>query len=185
LISTVLMAFVSFTSTNIDDIFILMLYFSQVNNVMKRRHVVIGQYLGIGVLTIISIIVALGVSVISHEYVGLLGVVPVYLGIKTYVDHKKESKDNENTGKQELQYGENSKIEERTDTKINRIITFIKNFINPSVLKVFSITLANGGDNRGTGSKTRKLYTKDLKNYEVLNFYTLNSFALRIKGNLW
>jgi len=46
--------------------------------------------LGIGALTTISIIGALGVSVISPKYVGLLGLVPIYLGIKTYVDYKKE-----------------------------------------------------------------------------------------------
>ena len=90
MISTVIMAFVSFISTNIDDIVILMLFFSQTNDIMKIHHVVIGQYLGISVLTIVSIIGALGVSVVPDEYVGLLGLVPIYLGIKAYVDHKKE-----------------------------------------------------------------------------------------------
>lgn len=139
MISTVIMAFVSFASTNIDDILVLMLFFSQINNVMTRRHIVIGQYLGIGALTAISIIGALGVSVILHEYVGLLGLVPIYLGIKAYVAHEKESKDNQNE--------ENSKLEGTTDTVGNHIITFIKSFINPSIIKVFSVTFANGGDN--------------------------------------
>lgn len=149
LISTVITAFVSFASTNVDDILVFMLFFSQINNVMKRRHIIIGQYLGIGALTTISIIGALGVSVVPHEYVGLLGLVPIFLGIKAYVDHKKESKDNGNTGQQELQNCENSKLEETTDTQGNSIITFIKSFINPSVVKVFSVTFANGGDNIG------------------------------------
>lgn len=43
-----------------------------------KYYIVIGQYLGIGVLTSISIIGAL------HEYIGLLGLVPIYLGIKEY-----------------------------------------------------------------------------------------------------
>ena len=150
MVSTVITAFVSFASTNIDDIFVLMLFFSQINNDMKRRHIVIGQYLGIGVLTTISIIGALGVSVIPHEYVGLFGLVPIYLGIKAYVDHKKESKDNGNTGQQEhKQNGENSKLKETTDTQGNRIIIFIKSIINPIVVKVFIVTFANGGDNIG------------------------------------
>ena len=142
-------AFISFISTNIDDIFVLMLFFSQINNDMKRRHIVIGQYLGIVVLITISIVGTLGVSVIPYEYVGLFGIAPIYLGIKEYVDRKKESKNNGNTGHQELQNAENSKIEEKTATKRNRIITSIKSFINPSVIKVFSVTLANGGDNIG------------------------------------
>ncbi|MCJ7691082.1 MAG: cadmium resistance transporter, partial [Clostridiaceae bacterium] len=126
MISIVITAFVSFVSTNIDDIFVLMLFFTQINNVIKTRHIVIGQYLGIGVLTAISIIGALGVSVVPHEYVGFLGLVPIYLGIKEYVDHKKESKNDGNTGQQALQNGENSKLEEPTNTQVNRIMTFIK-----------------------------------------------------------
>lgn len=149
MISTIITAFVSFISTNIDDIFVLMLFSTQINEVIKRRHIVIGQYLGIGVLTAISIIGALGVSVIPPEYVGLLGLVPIYLGIKEYVDHKRESRSKENRGQQELQKDDNSEIEESTDTKEKSIITFTKNFINPSVIKVFSITLANGADNIG------------------------------------
>ncbi|WP_346936869.1 cadmium resistance transporter [Clostridium sp.] len=79
MISTIIIAFVSFASTNIDDIFILMLFFSQINNDMGKRHIVIGQYLGITLLTTISIIGALGISLIPSEYVGLLGLVPIYL----------------------------------------------------------------------------------------------------------
>jgi len=146
LISIVIFAFISFACTNIDDLFILMLFFSQINNVMKKRHVVIGQYLGIGILITLSIIGALGVSVIPHEYVGLLGLVPIYLGIKEYIDYKKEIKNNENIGQLEFK---NSKNKEKIDTKRNHIITFIKSLFNPSVVKVSSVTLANGGDNIG------------------------------------
>ena len=144
MIITIITAFVSFVSTNIDDIFILMLFFMQIDKVIKRTHIVIGQYLGIGVLTIISIMGALGLSAIPQEYVGLLGLVPIYLGIKEYSNYKKGS-NNENIDQQELENGENSKIEETTAAKKNSIITFI----NPSIIKVFTVTLANGGDNIG------------------------------------
>lgn len=145
MIITIITAFVSFVSTNIDDIFILMLFFTQIDKFMKRTHIVIGQYLGIGALTIISIIGALGLSAIPQEYVGLLGLVPIYLGIKEYLNYKKESNNNENIDQQELENDENSKIEETTAAQKNSIITFI----NPSIIKVFIVTLANGGDNIG------------------------------------
>lgn len=45
LIKTIITAFISFASTNIDDIFILMLFFSQVNSIMKKRHVILGQFI--------------------------------------------------------------------------------------------------------------------------------------------
>lgn len=149
MISTVITAFVSFVSTNIDDIFILMLFFSQANSIMRKRHIIIGQYLGIGILTAISIIGALGVSLIPQEYVGLLGLVPIYLGIKAYVDNKKENKHKVHTDQQELQNTDTNELEETTDIHSYTIIASIKSFINPSVIKVASITIANGGDNIG------------------------------------
>ncbi|WP_411170626.1 cadmium resistance transporter [Clostridium sp. MB05] len=149
MIRTMITAFVSFASTNIDDIFVLMLFFSEINNGMKKQHIVIGQYLGIGLLTIISIIGALGISIIPSEYVGLLGLVPIYLGIKAYVDHKREGNNNEDIVQQNLQNGENKKIVEATDVQEKPTLKFLKNFINPSVIKVFSFTLANGADNIG------------------------------------
>jgi cadmium resistance transport/sequestration family protein len=139
LIAIVIKAFISFISTNIDDIFVLMLFFSQVNNIMKRPHIIIGQYLGIISLTIISIIGALGIGLIANEYIGLFGLVPIYLGIKTYIDYIKESNNNENS----------SEVEDINETKENHIITFVEKFINPSILKVFIVTFANGGDNIG------------------------------------
>lgn len=139
LITTVIKAFVSFVATNIDDIFVLMLFYSQINNIMKRKHIIIGQYLGIITLTIVSIIGALGISIIKDEYIGLLGLIPIYLGIKTYVDYIKENKNTENS----------SDIEDITKAKESHTITFIGKFINPSILKVFIVTFANGGDNIG------------------------------------
>lgn len=166
MIKIIITAFISFVSTNIDDIFILMLFFSQVNSIMRRRHVILGQLIGISILITISIIGALGLSAIQHEYVGLLGLVPIYLGIKAYVDYKKERPDNEDTGnyepgnkqyvksgetasKQEFHVKENNKLSENVNIQGNVVKTFIKNFINASVIKVASITFANGGDNIG------------------------------------
>lgn len=119
MISTLIWAVASFISTNIDDILVLMLFFSGVNNAKKRYHIVIGQYIGIGALTIISVIGALGVSIVPQKYVGLLGLVPIYLGIKAYVDYKKENIQDEN---------------------------FVN---ATSIATVCGVTIANGGDNIG------------------------------------
>lgn len=166
MIKTIITAFISFVSTNVDDIFILMLFFSQVNSIMKKRHVILGQFIGISILIAISIIGALGLSVIQREYVGLLGLLPIYLGIKAYVDYKKESSDSkeignhepvnkqfvkyeETSGTQEFQVKENDKLAENVNIQGNVVKTFIKGFLNASVIKVASITFANGGDNIG------------------------------------
>lgn len=127
-----------------------MLFFSQINSVLKVRHIILGQYLGIGALTAISIVAALGISVFPHEYIGLLGLVPIYLGVTTYADYKKESKDEKNIEKHDIQ---------------------------PSVIKVASITFANGGDNIG-------IYTPLFSNMNFLDvIITVLIFAFLIA--LW
>lgn len=149
MIATIVTAFISFVSTNIDDIFILMILFSQRNNEMKKQHIIIGQYLGIGILVLISIIGALGFSVIPKEYVGVLGLMPIYLGVKAYLGHEKVAEGSGSETYKDFQKKDRHAFEESINNKRHHIIKFIKNFINPSILKVISVTIANGADNIG------------------------------------
>jgi len=123
-----------------------MLFFSQVNKDIKVKHIVIGQYLGIGALTAISIAGALGISIIPQEYVGLLGLVPIYLGIKEYIEYKKEIKNNV---EEEVQDAEENIQEQVFLNQENKTLVSIRKFISPSILKVAGVTIANGGDNIG------------------------------------
>ncbi|WP_274518194.1 cadmium resistance transporter [Planktothrix prolifica] len=50
----------AFTATNLDDLVILTLLFSQVNATFRRHHIVIGQYLGFCTLILASLGVFLG-----------------------------------------------------------------------------------------------------------------------------
>ncbi len=93
MISAIVTAFVSFASTNIDDIFVLMLFFSQVGDQLKKRHIIIGQYLGITTLLFISIMGSIGLNLIPQKYTGLLGIIPILLGIKEWLKYRKDKKD--------------------------------------------------------------------------------------------
>jgi cadmium resistance protein CadD (predicted permease) len=75
----------SFDATNIDDLFILMLFFSQTGAVFRGRHVAVGQYLGFAVLAALSVLGSLGVLVVPEEWIGLIRMVPIFLGIKGLV----------------------------------------------------------------------------------------------------
>jgi len=62
----------AFVATNIDDIFILMVFFSSSN--FHARSIVIGQYLGIDLLVAISALgslIALVVPLIYHRFDGI------------------------------------------------------------------------------------------------------------------
>jgi cadmium resistance transport/sequestration family protein len=71
---------VAFVSTNIDDIFLLMLFFS--NNRFQPLEIIAGQLLGIVALIVISVIGSLVGLIIDPVYIGLLGLFPIYLGAK-------------------------------------------------------------------------------------------------------
>ncbi|WP_319462200.1 cadmium resistance transporter [Micromonospora sp. RTP1Z1] len=73
-----------FAATNIDDIVVLTVFF-----VAARRagrpcpwHIVAGQYLGIGALVAGAVVVAAGLLVVPDPWTGLLGLLPIGLGIR-------------------------------------------------------------------------------------------------------
>ena len=54
--SAVITGIVTFGATNVDDLFTLMLFFTQTDAAFRRRHIVAGQYLGFAVLVAISLL---------------------------------------------------------------------------------------------------------------------------------
>lgn len=126
----------AFAATNIDDILILLLLFSQVNSNFRRRHIFIGQYLGFTAIIIASLPGFFGGLVVRREWIGLLGLLPIIIGIKQFLNNKQE-----NTEIQTV----------TTDLKLssppNPVLSFIGSVLHPQVYQVAAITLANGGDN--------------------------------------
>jgi cadmium resistance protein CadD (predicted permease) len=112
----------AFAATNIDDIFILMMFFSALS--IPPRHVVLGQYLGIGLLVAISAVGSLLSLVVPPSIIGLLGVLPIAIGIKKLLEVRKKKKNG--VSKQSLQSSSSM-----------------------AFLSVAAVTFANGGDNIG------------------------------------
>src|SRR6478609_1002723 len=76
----ILTSILAFISTNIDDVFLLMLFFG--NKHFKDREIVAGQLLGIATLIVISLGISFIGLVVDKAYIGLLGFLPIYIGIK-------------------------------------------------------------------------------------------------------
>ena len=74
----------AFVGTNLDDLLILMLLFAQADDRAGRRRIAAGQYLGIGALTTFSMLCALGLGRVPGEYLRLLGLVPILLGLRAW-----------------------------------------------------------------------------------------------------
>ena len=81
---SLLASIAAYIGTNIDDIFILTILLTQ--NVGKsRRRMVAGHFLGVAVITVVSMLGALGLQNLPLKYVGLLGLVPIALGIRAWI----------------------------------------------------------------------------------------------------
>ena len=84
LLALVGLAFALFASTNVDDIFVLVGFFSDPR--LHVREIVIGQYVGITVLFGASVAVSMFSLVIPSAYMGLLGIAPIMIGVKKLLD---------------------------------------------------------------------------------------------------
>src|SRR2546422_852193 len=69
-----------FATTNIDDVFVLLGFFADPK--FNARQIVLGQYIGIAALYGASVVASLIALVVAPPYVGLLGLVPIALGLK-------------------------------------------------------------------------------------------------------
>lgn len=95
----------SFVSTNIDNIFILMLLYAQVQARSGILRVAAGQFLGIGLLTAVSIAGALGTQLFPPHLAGLLGFLPLFLGIRAWFSHRSEQNQPEQLPEEKTQAG--------------------------------------------------------------------------------
>ncbi|SCL69093.1 cadmium resistance transporter [Micromonospora peucetia] len=88
LLGTAAGAAVVFAATDIDDIVILTLFFVAARTTGRPRtwQIVAGQYLGIGALVLASAVVAAGLLVVPEPWTGLLGLLPVALGVRALLD---------------------------------------------------------------------------------------------------
>jgi len=109
----------AFIASNIDDTFVLTLLFLTPN--LLPRHVITGQFVGIALLVVISSLASLLVLAIPIFAIGLMGLIPIIIGIKRLIDLKEEPETKEQNIKKE----------------------------STSILSVAAITVSNGGDDIG------------------------------------
>src|SRR5205823_14228728 len=81
LLSTLVAGFVAFTLTDIDDLLLLIFFFSQTKKIFTKREVFFGQYLGFLFLLILTTIGYFGLLVITLHCVGLIGLVTFFMSL--------------------------------------------------------------------------------------------------------
>jgi cadmium resistance transport/sequestration family protein len=116
---TVLSAAGVFAGTNVDDLIVLTVLFlaARAGGIPRPWQIWAGQYAGIAVLVAVSVLAALGLTLVPDEWVGLLGLVPVALGVRGLIGAMRSADDEEPPP------------------------------VASGVLSVAGVTLANGADN--------------------------------------
>ncbi len=116
MLATTLTAVLAFAATNLDDILIVTLFFAQSP---RRSAVVAGQFLGFAGLVALSLLGYLASLALPREWVGLLGLAPLALGLRAWLTQPRDSQADAGGPPR------------------------------PGTLQVAAVTMANGADNLG------------------------------------
>jgi cadmium resistance transport/sequestration family protein len=85
MLQIVMTAALSYIGTTTDYVVILLFIFGQYRQPTQVRSIVVGAYLGNAMLVMISVVIALGLKQVPEEWLlGLLGILPIIIGIKNY-----------------------------------------------------------------------------------------------------
>ncbi|MGD6767434.1 CadD family cadmium resistance transporter [Mammaliicoccus lentus] len=83
---TIITATVLYVATAVDLLVILLIYFAKANTKKEYKDIYIGQYLGSLILIIGSLFLAFVLNYVPEKWIlGLLGLIPIYLGIKVAI----------------------------------------------------------------------------------------------------
>ncbi len=130
LLTSIPTALTAFTATNLDDVLILLLFFSQVSTTFAKRHIVIGQYLGFGALVVASLSGYFGGLLMPRDWIGMLGILPIAIGLnRLFIPETEE--------------------DEVVENQLKKSSSWFSNLLSPQVYSVAAVTFANGGDNVG------------------------------------
>ena len=134
-----------FIATDIDDLFVLMLFFSSPS--YHKWQVVIGQYVGIAALIAVSTLGSLLALVVPQYVIGLLGLVPITIGVIRLLRLRSNN------------------------YKSDEVTTPFTNWHDHlSILTVAGVTFSNGGDNIGIYTP---LFAKYNSAFEVIFIFTI------------
>ena len=156
----------AFVSTNIDDLLILMAFFATPK--FSPFQIVLGQYIGMGSLIVVSLLGLLIALVVPRNLIGLIGLFPIAIGIKELLElHKKSNDDNNNKDNEEEE--EEEKELAKRDLQRSKKIAYVP------FLTVAAVTFSGGEE---IGIYTSLFAT----NNEVIHIITLVSVVMVLTG---
>jgi cadmium resistance protein CadD (predicted permease) len=135
ILMTILYGFFMFVASNIDDLFILMAWYSLRSPSFTIKHIVIGQYLGFSAIVMVSAIAAFGALLLPLHWIGLLGLLPIFLATRMVLHLLRKKPKEEDVLSLDLPA-------QKTPTSSN--LGVLRSL---QIYKVAIVTFANGADN--------------------------------------
>ena len=86
MIQTIVTAAILYIATALDLLVILLMFFARAKTRKEYRDIYIGQYVGSVALIVVSLFFAFVLNYVPEKWIlGLLGLIPIYLGIKVAI----------------------------------------------------------------------------------------------------
>ena len=83
---TIVTAAILYIATAVDLLVILLIFFAKAKTKKEYRDIYIGQYVGSVTLIVVSLFFAFVLNYVPEKWIlGLLGLIPIYLGIKVAI----------------------------------------------------------------------------------------------------
>ena len=123
MVASLITSIIAFASTNVDDIFILTLFYA--SGRYSSGAIMSGQFLGIAFLVGVSLFLSFVGKLIDPRFVGMLGFFPIYLSVRQVI----------------VLFSNGNQQEEALNIREANGVA--------AILAIAMITIANGGDNIG------------------------------------
>ncbi|MDZ8069570.1 MAG: cadmium resistance transporter [Nostoc sp. DedQUE08] len=139
LISTLLIGISVAFATTFDDNLYLTAFFGKVNRSFRPKHIVLGEFLGFTTLVCASLPGFFGGLIIPSSWIGLLGLLPVAIGISNLI-----SREEQEETVQAVSVDLTSPVKSARQKK-----SLLATIRDPQTYRVSAVTIANGGNNIG------------------------------------
>ncbi|AFZ36381.1 cadmium resistance transporter [Stanieria cyanosphaera PCC 7437] len=139
LMNTLIIGFSAAVATTFDDNIYLTAFFGKINRTFRPKHIILGEYVGFSVLVFASLPGYFGSLIIPEIWIGLLGFLPILIGITHLISREDE---------QYTVQTVSVKLPSRTKFKYQNQSLW-KTIKDPQTYRVSAATIANGGNNIG------------------------------------
>ncbi|BAZ30385.1 cadmium resistance transporter [Cylindrospermum sp. NIES-4074] len=139
LISTSAIGVSAAFATTFDDNLYLTAFFGKVNRTFRAKNVVLGEYLGFTALVLASLPGFFGGLLVPESWIGLLGLLPVTIGISNLIKREEE---------EDMVQAVSINLPSH-DKSPHHNKSLWATLRDPQTYRVSAVTIANGGNNIG------------------------------------